>query len=269
MNASTQESATGVRYPPVSELVIGVRFGPLAGARVQHLLALWEHYRTAFPVLEQPGTNLPPVVSVFPGLLVPECPRVWFMQTDKRLLLQLQPDAFMMNWRRIEDSDPYPGYANLSRAFMDYWMPFESSAREIGLGEVNLTQLELTYIDLFPVAESADQLRQVGRFFPHAYWSHETRPECMRDPVGLDLNLAFRVPAKPAILSMRVAFLTRQDGDREPTRMQMATSVKTPVGECPPHDDILRWFDEAHEAVAAAFQYVGPAVEPPGPGEVT
>jgi uncharacterized protein (TIGR04255 family) len=95
------------RNPPINELVIGVYFTrDLQLLRAEHVGLFWSSIRSEFPTIQQQPIVVPPfapsaVVTIefaAPGEMFP-MPRFWIESTDGQTLLQIQRNAFLLNWR--------------------------------------------------------------------------------------------------------------------------------------------------------------------------
>lgn len=114
--------------PPVTEVVMVAYFAPISGLHVGHLGAYWERVRARFPLLEQqpvlPGQEpeLFGPASRVTGFRVelvsmPALPRTWFVSEDKTLVVQIQHDRLVLNWRKVDEHQDYPRYPFLRNTF--------------------------------------------------------------------------------------------------------------------------------------------------------
>ena len=53
----------------------------------------------------------------FEVLAAPPTPRVFFINTRRTELLQVQRDRFIHNWRKIGDGDQYPRFERMLETF--------------------------------------------------------------------------------------------------------------------------------------------------------
>lgn len=144
--------------PPVEEVVFGVHFEPLPNLTSPHVGLLWQEFRDRFPKLEQHGAIVPTIerqgltkagpqvqFSVSPA---PVDFRIWMLSEDSHNILQLQPNFFLRNWRRLGgDVTEYPSYATLLPEFRSDYKTFLKFASQQDLGEVIANQCELTYVN--------------------------------------------------------------------------------------------------------------------------
>ena len=115
--------------PPVNELIIGLYFGqPIAPLRSEHVGLFWSRVRKEFPTIkQQPELALPlagPLFSLqleFAEGLYPT-PRFWLEFADNSYLIQIQKNAFLLNWRRGKST--YPHFDTVKSKFDDYYNVF-------------------------------------------------------------------------------------------------------------------------------------------------
>ena len=74
-------------------------------------------------------------------------PRVWFVNEEKTELLQVQPDRFVHNWRKVGEGDAYPRYERIRDRFRQDVSAFEDFLKEEHLGELRVNQCEVTYVN--------------------------------------------------------------------------------------------------------------------------
>lgn len=144
--------------PPINEAVLSAQFAPLHGMTGAHVGAIWGRFRSRFPKLQEhdPIANAVerfgekpsrPQVQFLIGRGQP-LRRTWFVGSNEHELIQVQPDRFVRNWRRIEDRGDYPGFAAMRADFEKDLDTFEGAVADEELGELSYDQCELTYIDL-------------------------------------------------------------------------------------------------------------------------
>ena len=77
----------------------------------------------------------------------PPVPRVWFLNADKTSLIQIQPDRFIHNWRKVTGQEAYPRYETIRQQFSNEVADFIAFLEAEKLGGVVVTQCEVTYIN--------------------------------------------------------------------------------------------------------------------------
>ena len=143
--------------PPLVETVLSLQCEPLHGFSLVHVGLLWQHYRDAFPLIEE-HPPLPEARETFvapaQGQMEvtierkPPVPRAWFLNALKTELIQVQADRFIHNWRKAgEGPTPYPRYERVRAKFRDEVEKFEQFLRDEKLGQVEINQCEVTYVN--------------------------------------------------------------------------------------------------------------------------
>lgn len=158
---ATAEIPTFVSFasPPVNEVYLSVQFASAVADEAVTLADFWPKLRTAFPGLErQPA--LPrlderfdaPSASPFPTIPFPfsgaQPPlRYWFTSTDATRLIQVQPDRFWFNWRRVRETDEYPRYHALRPEFQSASSALLESLPEDRRAGAAIDMCEVGYIN--------------------------------------------------------------------------------------------------------------------------
>ena len=150
-----------VKYknPPIDELIIGLYFDqPILPLRSEYVGLFWSEIRKEFPKIQQQvELSLPllrPSLTFQVGLtdeLYP-MPRFWLISEDDTFLIQIQKNAFILNWRRRKTE--YPHFDNVKSSFDAYFLLYLSFLRrELGVDTVNIQIAELTYSNVIESGE--------------------------------------------------------------------------------------------------------------------
>jgi len=151
--------------PPVTEVVLGVQFDPIKGLRTPQIGMLWQEFKDRLSVTEEQaplesvierfGAARRPAGSVQIQMLdAPPTPRCWFLNEAGSELIQIQPDRFIRNWRKVGKDDEYPRYQRKLRpAFADEYARFVAFIEKEKLGELTPNQCEVTYVNLIAPCE--------------------------------------------------------------------------------------------------------------------
>ena len=235
--------------PPVNELVIATYFNPpLFTLRSEHVGLLWSKIRDAFPVVEQQApVGGAETFEQISGELFP-MPRFWFVAEDKINLIQLQKNAFMLNWRRRDAQ--YPHFAeNLKPTFDKYYRVFEDFAREdAGIRDIRIDQCELTYINTVEPCEYWQGPQDTANVIP-SFSVPETGVEGSSTAA---FNGTF-VYALASDLQLRVVIRNAESTARPGTPVLVieirATGRLGQAGKSAAD----AWFERAHDAIIACF----------------
>lgn len=153
--------------PPLNELVLGVQFAPIPGYSTVDAGAIWELFRSEFPVVqEQPP--LTPQFETFGGgpssgvqiqfgpIMGPT--RLWFITDQGDHLLQFQPDRLLLNWRQNGEG-AYPRYEQIAKVFEECLGKLRDHVQTTKSHELDINQIEITYINIIPVEDVSEQSR--------------------------------------------------------------------------------------------------------------
>jgi uncharacterized protein (TIGR04255 family) len=246
--------------PPVVEVAVSVQFEELAGFRAVHFGLFWEKLRSRYPITE----HHPPLASVVElfgsrgakhaSLSVESqfpVGRCWYLSDDKLRLIQVQPDRFVLNWRKLDTDTKYPRYENLKKAFQSELALFLGFVAEQELGGFEPTQCELTYVNHLPAGQGWQDLRDLPKIV--APWSGVTSEAHLPDiedirfawqhrfdedgaPIGrvhVQLQSAFRVSNGARLLNLQLL------------------GRGAPLGNG--LDGVLAFTDRAHEWIVRVF----------------
>lgn len=243
--------------PPVVEVVLGVQFRPLFGLRPIELAPLREQWRESHPLVqeqpplppaaEQAGSGLPTVQFVVGPALQS---RTWFLSDDQSSLIQLQHDRLTVNWRQTADV-PYPRYPSVRQAFEERAEDVSRFVADRGIGELVVTQAEVTYINAVDTA--SDEMGDLGRVLRH--WDSPPadlgKPEQGRYAAVFGVQDIGRPPVR-----LYVAVDPAQRPDGRPALFLTLTVRGAPSG--PGLADALRFMDQAHAHLVRSFTTLTP-----------
>jgi uncharacterized protein (TIGR04255 family) len=144
--------------PPVNETALSVQFERLPEFHAVHFGLYWEKLRDRFPKTEErielpqiseapTDQSLPNFAFQFQAIEVPPLPRVWFVNESGTELIQLQRDRFITNWRKVGVGDQYPRFERIREEFDRDFEQFRIFAAENGLGSINISQCEVSYVN--------------------------------------------------------------------------------------------------------------------------
>ena len=159
--------------PPINELVIALFHMPITELKAQHIGSYWDRIRGKYPLCDQqqPVMSLPDVPQAFadvPGELFP-LPRFWFYNNTHPTLIQVQRNAFMLNWRRataLPDAE-YPHYEAVAKNFWEELGNYQRFVQELVGGKLDpLQRCELTYINIITASEFFAAPSQIGNVLP-------------------------------------------------------------------------------------------------------
>ena len=238
---------TRFQNPPINELIIATYFEPLiAELRSEHIGLFWARIRNDFPKVEQQG----PVGSIeafqVTGNEFVPIPRYWFISEDEVNLIQVQRNAFMLNWRRRNEE--YPHFADhLKPTFDKYFQVFEDFLREdVGVGDPGIDLCELTYVNTIESCQYWQGPQDTANVIPSFAFL-----KTGMDPASA-LNCAYTY-TPDSNLTVRVGIRNGQSTRKPDTPVLVfeirATARLGKVGKSVADS----WYERAHRAIIACF----------------
>ena len=244
--------------PPVIETVLGVEFSGLDNWGVPHFGLLWIHMRDRFPRWDVK----PPLVSEIENfdrsaskpqssmqiLTEPEM-RCWFVDEDDKTLVQIQKDRFIYNWRKTDTNDKYPHYEDSVRpAFEQVWKEFNNFVNQEQLGNLNILQCEVTYINHLEIGIGWESTSDFGKVFTTL--TDPERGEFLPLPEALSFNSAYQMPEKSGRLRVSVKPAFRNKDGKEILQLTLTARVKPSEGD---FASLMRCLDLGREWVVRGF----------------
>ena len=246
--------------PPVVEVAISVQFEELAGFSAVHFGLLWEKLRSRYPDTEH-HPPLASVVELFGSRgakhaslsIESQFPigRCWYLSADKLRLIQVQPDRFVLNWRKLDTDTKYPRYENLREAFQSELALFLEFVTKHGLGGFEPTQCELTYVNHLVAGQGWQDLRDLPNVI--ALWSGRASEPYLPDIEDAGLVWQYRfeensVPVGRLNVQLQSAF--RNSDSARLLNLQLL-GRGAPLGSG--LDGVLAFTDRAHEWIVRGF----------------
>jgi uncharacterized protein (TIGR04255 family) len=246
--------------PPVVETVLGVEFAPLESWNVPHFGLYWAEIRSRYPKIadqpplissiEQLGPNSanPPTLTLpmFGGGTMGT--RSWFIDESERRLIQVQNGRFIVNWRKVDDSDQYPHYPALREDFEEEWNRFRRFLEGHSLGEPRVVQCEVTYVNNVVRGEGWESFADLGQVI--APWSGRHSGRFLPPEESVALNVRYLLPNNRGRLHVVLNRALRTTDAKEAIQLNL-TARGAPASSST--SDILAWIDMGRDWVVRGF----------------
>ena len=252
MERSAGTAAGRIKFenPPINELAIALFHLPITEMKAQHMGLYWNRIRDKYHdcVQQQPIiANLSDAFPETPGEVFP-LPRFWFSSSAHPTLIQIQRNAFILNWRRGTTSE-YPHYETVVKEFWQEFDRYKSFVQDLGGKSLEIIQrCELTYVNLITqsdVFSSPDQLKNI--LPPIASLSDIQTDN--RKMAGLNATITYRVDAT-LLIDMAVRLGHKPD-TKEPVAIIELKAHGVPSDLS--LEGTRAWYDLAHEATYKMF----------------
>jgi len=89
---------------------------------------------------------------------MPELLRFWFINDVGTEILQIQPDRFVHNWRKVGEEAEYPRYERIRRTFLSEFLRLSRVIKSHLGRELMPNQCEITYVNYFGLEDAPDAL---------------------------------------------------------------------------------------------------------------
>lgn len=251
--------------PPVDEVAISIQFNDVAGFKIVHYGQLADLYRnvgltqyedkgainSSFEVF---GKRVAPIQFQFQAVDVP-FPRVWYMSKDKHRLVQVQPDRFVYNWRKVEGEGKYPRLNDVLPEFVDRCQQFQTFLSDHELPQLTLNQCELSYFNIIEVEDDETFHQAFARVF--RFWNGELNTGELNNGGVLEqdagnLALTYIVRAKDGTPLARI-HSHAQAAERGNKRVIRFSLVFRGPWTKPVGQELLEFFALGREAIGRLF----------------
>ena|SRR5271157_5991502 len=243
--------------PPIQELGIALFHLPIMEMKSQHIGIYWGLIREKYPLCEHqtPIASVsdaqPQQLTVFqgvPGEVFP-LPRFWFSSKSHPTLIQVQRNAFILNWRREAATEDYPHYEKVVEDFWQELERYKTFVQESVGGKIDVIQrCELTYVNLITPNETFTSLAQITNVIPSTASLCDIQTDD-RKLTGLNATVTYQVnPTLLIDLAIRL-------GHRLPTK-EVAAILELKAHGVPSDlslDGARAWYDSAHNATYKLF----------------
>lgn len=152
---------------------MGVHFLQLPGLNTVALVRLADIWRDRYPKIQE-HPALPPAApggQMFMLRVGNSAPpqRFWLLAENDSLLIQVQNDRLLLNWRKVKDDDPYPRYGRLRQDFSDVWSDFVRYITSADYGVFQPSLAEVSFFNRIPVSSASEVPRTIAALNPD--WS--------------------------------------------------------------------------------------------------
>jgi uncharacterized protein (TIGR04255 family) len=235
--------------PPVVEVLAGVQLTGL-GAEGQALLAaFWkDRLRSDFPHVEVQPPYVPTreAGALIPSFLMPERfphSRLWVSSEDQQELLQLQPEWFACNWRRVRPNDEYDRWTNRRASFSRHFSALLAYFADAGVTVPIASHCEVTYINHFQAEHQEAKRFLAGDVF-------QTVPLALE---RMAVEASFEISSagtRIGVLHLRFLPALAKDGRTSLYALEL-TARGAPLG--PGINGVLAFLDAGRKAIDRTF----------------
>lgn len=237
--------------PPVIEVICGVQFQPLRDWRTSYYGLYWTAIKNEYPNTE----DHPPLGKLkldekapeeLQVAILPPLRRAFFVTEPGNYLIQVQPNRFLHNWRKLSDEEEYPRYEDAYARFVTQWDGFQQFVRKVGLSTPQPEVYELTYINHIMEADSAFP-RDVWKYL--SFYNQNPLSDPAYEPSDIKMHFSWPLGEGTGSLLMEVKRGRRLSDERE--LLYVEFTARGPAQK--EAADMATWFDIAHDAIVNSF----------------
>jgi uncharacterized protein (TIGR04255 family) len=246
--------------PPVIETVLSAQFGRLPSFTLAHAGWFWKNYLDESWVSVAEAARLDDVFERFGDervwtqhafQLVPigtDSHRLQILRNDQERMIQVQNSRFIQNWRKREGR--YPSYRKLLPEFEGHFARYQAFVKDAGLGEVDLNQWEVIYVNMIPKGELWNSPRDWQKIFPWLAAPSVDRGHRLDSFGNAEWQFVVGSELGRLFVSLNHVKLGPSKDGQEAIKLQL-----TARGPVQPEKrlDLKSGFDTAHEVIVRSF----------------
>lgn len=250
--------------PPVSEVAISVDFSPLEGWLPAHAGLYWAQINGQYPKSETHHEASSVIEQFGDAFFRPQSTRLevigseelrnirhWFLNDSKTELVQVQRDRFIVNWRKLGSGQQYPRYAQHMRPrFLKEWTAFKGFVAQHRLGEFNVRQCEITYVNDIPQGEGWETFPEALQLFS---WVGLTERKFLPAPATFQVAGSYEMPQQCGRLHIAVQHMLRGVDQKQVVQLRLVARGKPNSSS---DADLQAWFDRGREWIVRGFTEV-------------
>lgn len=258
--ASSTKPLPEFEQPPVSEVALSVQFQPLENWRAPHAGVFWSTIQPQFPHVEVHNA-LPALHEKFGEEFWQQVPqfqfetinpnsiRTWFVESTRSWLIQVQPDRFVVNWRKVTGDEVYPRYVSAVRPrFVAEWQRFRKFITSLGLGEIEVQQCEVTYVN--DIAQGQQWQRYSDALRLLSYWQEKGTDGFLPPPETFSMSGTFEMPERSGRLHFTAQRVIRRNDNTQALQVKLIARGRPASSQ---DNDVLAWMDQGREWIVRGF----------------
>src|SRR5215472_1476209 len=205
----------------------------------------WISNRKEYPKFE----DNPPVVEFSELMQLPPMRRVFLITEDDRYVMQLQQDAFIHNWRKINEEDEYPHFNTARELFEQKFASFKKFVEVNEIGELSATRYEVTYVNHLLVEEDEKYVSVFDKDISLIRLQSVKERKLLPEARTMNADVWFDLPKESGTLRISFKQGTRAVDKRDVLQIELTARGKAN----PDFSDMNGWLDLAHEWIVQGF----------------
>jgi uncharacterized protein (TIGR04255 family) len=241
-------------HAPLDEVVCGVHFSGVQWSDI-HFGLFYAELAGRYPQTQRrppvPPSVFDQTISVQPQLTVlteADLPLLWYESNDSPFLLQVQANAFLVNWRRQSGKFVYPHFRTRNKEaegvwdrFVAEWERFRAFSGKQNIGTPETLACHLAYVNHLEEGDSWNSPVDLVRWFQFL--------EGLKSFGSLS-SLNFSVRYQVEELSIRINV---RPAARIRDQKKLFIIEYIVIGKLPTETTLETWFDKGHEVIVQHF----------------
>jgi len=246
------------KNPPVTEVVLGVQYDKLKSFNSLHYGLYGSKVAGKYPKY----SDRPPLDSTFELFgdkqktfmkevkmyTMPPLRRGWYIEREKNRLIQLDPEHFFHNWRKITGEESYPRYHEIREEFLGLWGDFISFCKELVSEEIKPNHWEVTYVNHIDKNEGWENLDDLENIF--VQWSRKLTDGFLTVPETLEIKQTYAFPEQKGRLHVVLQPAIRHRDNKECLLLRLTARGRLDSSE---PETVSRHLDMGREWIVRGF----------------
>lgn len=246
-----------------------MQFESLPALLAPHVGLLWQELRDRFPKLQQHNAIIPTIerqgliraTSQIQFAVSPAAVdfRIWMLSEDDHDILQLQPNFFLRNWRRLgRTASDYPSYVTLFPKFRNDYEKFLRFLDEQNLGVPSPNQCELTYVNHIRAGEGWSSHQEFAKVLS-IFATKSPKNDLTFETTNASFSRAIMDEKDEFIGRLHVSAATQFTAQRPKNPEDLIINLTLVARGRPSssnRDGIEEFFDRAHEEIVTTFKAI-------------
>jgi uncharacterized protein (TIGR04255 family) len=166
------------------------------------------------------------------------------------MLVQIQRDRLVVNWRKNGDDHFYPTFRVLRQHFVEVFRKFEVFLKqEVGV-TLDLTGVEFGYINVIQLGKELSHTSELAYILPMFGWTDSLMNAGFDSLSSVNLQAQFALHGFEGQMSLAVQSMQMPVDGSAAIRLDLTSRwLKPGIGR----DDVMPWLDKAHEQSVRSF----------------
>lgn len=236
--------------PPVNEVVCGVGFRPLNQLIAPYIGLWWSEHRKDFPNVRKAN----PILGYVEREALSLFERTMLVSRDETQMIQLQPTRFYYNWIKAQETQIYPRYSQVYKAFVDWLAKFIQFVATNDVGVIDQVEYNLTYVNIIPQGHGWNSFKDIHKVLPDICWKKTRKRRYVSEPADFNFRYIFPIRDQPGRVTATIQRGIPKADQLPVLRLELAAQATVADG-LPKHSEQSRaqWFEAAREAIVLGF----------------